>query len=360
MKNIFICFTPYHVLLSCGIALDCGNSAQNYLFVISDFRDATYWVHLLKDWNQSPFTQIECLPGIYDSASIFRRCSTIRKNLTPITQFVSKHGADCVFVFNDGRPEAQGALHFAKKSNKNATGVYVEDGLVAYSSYTSTKRPLHKLLLGKLFYGPWWKDVRVLGTSEWVDEVKAIFPQFVRPVLRLKHVTPIPKHILLELRNQKWPYEYLKALGVEITELDNLDIILIVAHSEFAKRVPEYKQSIEKILSMAKSQDLRLGVKYHPRELLDDFLSLGANGVLVLPQSLPMELLYIIAAAQIKFIIGDISTSLLTAKWLLSNVTVVSIAPLIGQFDLQLIGIFRSLGVKAVSNLEEVRGILCQ
>ena len=361
MKNLFIAFTPYHVLLAYAIARDEESSAENYLFVISDFRDVEPLIHFLEGWSRCPFAQIERLPGMYSQASNFRRRFTIRRNLTTIIESVTRHKVERVYIFHDGRPEAQAALHFANKGNKGAVGIYVEDGAGAYSSYESTKRPLHKLLLAKLFYGPWWQDVRVLGTSRWIDEVKAIFPRLVRPELRLKHVSSIPRHALLELRDQEWLYEYLKTLGVKIAGLNDLDAILIVAHSEFASQIPGYKQVTEDVLSMAKSQNLRLGIKYHPRESQDDFLSVNdTEGILVLPKSLPIELVYILTLEQIRFIIGDISTALLTAKWLLDNAMVVSIAPLLNQTDSQLFETFAELGIKIINNVREIKGILHQ
>lgn len=362
MRNVFIAFTPYHILLSCGIALDQSDLADNCLFIVSDFSDVEPLIHSLEGWNYSPFAQIECLPGIYGQDRKYRRRFISRKNLTTITEFINKHQVSRIYVFHDGRAEAQAALHFAKKDNRDAVGTYVEDGAGAYSSHVPTKRPLHTLLLGKLFYGPWWEGVDVLGTSRWIDEVKAIFPRLVRPELRLKHVTSIPRHALLELRNQEWPYKYLEALGMQIAELEHLEAVLVVAHSEFAARISGYKQAIEDFLAIAKSQALRLAIKYHPREPLTNFLSVAeAEGISILPQSVPIELVYIIASEKIRFVIGDISTSLLTAKWLLSNVTVVSIAPLLGQSDSQpLIKVFRELDIKVVTNFRAIGEMLQQ
>ena len=192
MRNVFITFTPYHILLSCAIAFDKHAQEENYLFVISDFDEAGALIKAMEGWSGCPFAEIESLPGVYGKASMFRRRFTVRRNIAAISKSVKEDKIDRVFVCHDERAEAQAALHFAKKGNKNTVGVYVEDGAGAYSSYRSTKRPLHKLLLGKLFYGPWWADVSVLGTSRWIDEVKAIFPQLVRPELRLKCVNSVP------------------------------------------------------------------------------------------------------------------------------------------------------------------------
>ena len=148
---------------------------------------------------------------------------------------------------------------------------------------------------------------------------------------------------------------------MRVGELSSLDAVLIVKHSEFARGIPGYGHTINETLAIAKIQGLRLAIKYHPREFRGDFLSVGnSKGITVLPQSLPVELLYIITSKQIKFIIGDISTSLLTAKWLLNNAAVISIALLLDQTDPKLLKTFRKLGIKVVENIAEIWSIVRQ
>ncbi len=39
MESVFVAFSPYHVFLSCAIALDQGDSADNYLFAVCNFKE---------------------------------------------------------------------------------------------------------------------------------------------------------------------------------------------------------------------------------------------------------------------------------------------------------------------------------
>jgi len=348
MKNLFIAHTPYNVLLSCGIALEQEGSIENHLIVTRNFSGVGALLYSLKRWELSPFARIEGLPITYGRNGRFKKRFTIRKNIKMIARYVCRHSFGRVYVFNDMKPEAQAALHFAKKSNRNAVGVYVEDGTAAYHSYTVEKRPLYIVLLKKLFWGFWWDEIRIHGTSRWIDEAKAIFPHLLRPEIRSKHVTDISKHSLMELKNLIWPYEYLSRVGVTIDELNNnADVILIVAHSKFANKHSKYKEIVKDILDIITGINLRVAVKYHPRESMGNFLSLtNTKEIMIIPQYLPVELIYILLSEKIKCVIGDVSTSLLTAKWLLDSATIYSLASILGYTDLQLIKSFHKLGIK--------------
>jgi len=128
MRNVFVAFTPYHVLLSCGIALDQESSAENHLIVTSNFSGVGALLYSLKRWELSPFARIEGLPTTYGRNGRFKRRFTIRKNITMIARYVCRHSFGSIYAFNDTKPEAQAALHFAKKDNRNAVGAYVKDG----------------------------------------------------------------------------------------------------------------------------------------------------------------------------------------------------------------------------------------
>jgi len=65
MKNIFLAFTPYHILLSCSIALDYSQIDENFLFIISDFSESDALSRTLKNWQDPPFKKIIFLPGVY-------------------------------------------------------------------------------------------------------------------------------------------------------------------------------------------------------------------------------------------------------------------------------------------------------
>lgn len=349
MRNIFIAFTPYHILLSCGIALDRGTSDKNDLVAISEGVNTELLLQVLQEWNQEIFVNIYRLPGALYEPCLLRRRVASRKNARAVMHIIQGLIVDQVYTFNDARAESQAVLHYAKERNNSAKAIYVEDGAAAYSSGRRKARRRLIRRLGKLYYGSWWEKVIYLGGTPWIDEICVAFPELVRPELRPKRVTELPRSILLGTKIKGLVESISAKFAIDGADLKSLDAILIVAHSEFAKQIDGYREVIDGILASMKRQGLRVAAKYHPREPAGDYLSLsGREKVLDLPQSILVEAIYIQAPKNLKLVIGDISTSLYTAKWLLEEATVISIAPLLKYKDSHLLDVFRKLGIMLV------------
>jgi hypothetical protein len=182
-----------------------------------------------------------------------------------------------------------------------------------------------------------------------------MFPQLVRPELRLKPVAGVPRDALLRLRLEEFPSNYLEAVGMTRSELHCVDLILVVDHMDGVLQIPAYRLAIEQLFASASSHGLRVAVKYHPRDVRRHLFSIAdVPDVLILPQWLPIELVYLLAGHRIRFVVGDVSTGLLTAKWLLDNTTVISLMRMVGREDASLLETFDELGVKLVSNAREI------
>lgn len=357
MKNIFVAFTPYHILLSCSIALDYSQNDENFLFIFSNFSEAETLGRILRNWTKSPFKQIYILPGIYKK-NIFEQKFIVRKHIKIIQNFIRNLKIDNIYVFNDAWPETQALFYYAKKNNKNVVGIYIEDGAGVYNSFLLKKKNCLKLLLSKIFYGIWYKDVVIIGTSQWINRVMAIFPQFVRPELRVNKIIPIKKDNFLKIIKDEVFHNYITSLKINIDKLKKIDVLLILTHSDLIRQFPRYKEAIREIFNIFKTLNLKIAIKYHPSEPLEDFLSVsGEKDILILPKSVPVELFYNFMS-EIKFIIGDTSTSLLTGKWLLEKPEIISISRLLNYFDKYLFNVFRKLDIKLVNNIEEIKNII--
>jgi len=359
VNNIFITFTPYHNILSYSIALKHQKYDNNFLFIISDFFGANNLSNFFKASKSIPFRKVSFLPGLYKEKNRFKRRFIIKNNIKILKSFIDKQHIDNIYVFHDGRPESQFTLYYARKRYKGSIGTYIEDGAGAYSSKCYLKRKKFTLFVEKIFYGFWWRDISVLGTSSLVDQVISIFPKFIRPELKTKRLIALKKEDFLKISKEEIFRNYINLLNTKINDMQTIDVLLIVANSEFIKKYPKYFKIIEKILTTIKFNNLRLMLKYHPREDLEDFLPIiNKEEVFILPKTLPLELLYILNIKLPRLIIGDISTALLTARWLLRDTNIVSIAPLLNYSDYNLFKMFRSNNIKLINNEEEFEKIL--
>lgn len=366
--NIFLAFTPYHVLLAyCMAAKRQQSGERNVLFIISEFPEADTFADSLRVSKRNVFSDVVLLQGEYRKRSIFVKIGMRKKNAALIRDFVRKLRIHTVFVGNDQRVEAQAALYHAKRAWPQSKGVYVEDGTVAYP-FAVPKKSMIRVLLGRVIFGSWWQDIPVPGTSSWIDQTAAIFPSLVRPELKEKEVIPIEKECFLRIKEDPSFMRYIDALGISLGKLQAIDVLFVSHHSETEDRHPRYREVAKHVLAFVREKKLRLAVKYHPRELLGDFLSvrpLGGtrdfqqNDALLLPHAFPLELLYMFAEKPPKLIIGGVSSSLLTAIWLLGNASKVAcLAPLYDYFDPSILEVFQKSNIQLVHTNEELEDII--
>ena len=356
VNSVYIAHTPYHVLLSLYLSLD-QHAHENHLIVIGDTsRLLEFATTINKCWNPSPFKHTTYLSGMYEKSNWLTKQLLKKKNVKFMKKYFQNHSFQNIYVFNDRRPEIQAALYFSKKFGVN-TAIYVEDGSIAYSSYRLRKFPLHIAFLAKLLFGFWWENISFFGGATWIDEVKLLFPDMARPELQLKPISGISKNNLEKLRNPSWIREILLTFNLEVENIKDIDAILVISHSEHVHG-RHYMKWME-VLDLIDNNNLRAAVKYHPGESKKDFLSIrGRERYFLLPQSLPVELLYILLGRQMKYVVGSDSSSLLTARWFLEDVIVCSIAPALGYVEDRLMRVFNRTGIRLIHNLNQLNEIL--
>jgi hypothetical protein len=296
---VFVCFTPYHMLLAYSIALKEGQGKNNYLFAVQEFAEG----ELLS--GNTPFKNIFSLPGTYTENAL-KKLLIRRKNASQIKAFVQDRDIQNVYVCNDARLESQTALKYA-----NAKGIYIEDGLAAYVLFS----PQSKVT----FAAQSSVYVPVLGSSPWIKEMRATFPEYVLPELQRIPVRPVTREDVEKLRSE----EFFSTLKIP----KDIDFCCVLPHSNST-------YSIEPILQQAQDKGFRIAVKYHPRELQRDYLSVEKRkDITVIPQHVPIEMVYLKAQDALKVVVGDVSTALLTAKLLLPDARVVSLSNNIPIFE---------------------------
>jgi hypothetical protein len=360
MKNIFIASTPFPILIFYSIALIYHPMEENILFIVSDFAESLKLANAISQQKQSPFSNVYCLPGGYGRRTRlpgrFLNWIIKAKNVLTIVNFVKKNQIKNVYSGNDADAEGQAMFYLVKKKNQYAQCIFVEEGASAYaSSPLREKKKFLKKLLAKIFYGWWWKEVRLGGTSPWVDKIMVRFPEFLRPELRDKEIIIIKREDFIGLKNNSLFINCVRELNIAEKELNQINILFVLPHSDFFIAGERYKELIKEILKLAQGYELKVAVKYHPREPLGDFFGVRGKEIMILPKSLPLELFYLFSPDSLKFVIGDVSSALLTARWLLNNnVRVISIAPMLNYYDRSLFEVFKKQKIELLDDLNSL------
>lgn len=351
-RNAFIAFTPYHVFLSSILALDEARGEENRLLIMSDFADAGRFADTLKGWSESPFSEVLTLPGAFGARQKLLRQVRYRQNIARVARLFRKQQVSRVFVGNDQRPEAQAALHVLRRYRPRV--IFVEDGLSAYHS--ARRRPVHPIVstFARAAFGRHWEDVGVLGTSRWIDEVRALHPEMLRPELVVKPAKRVSPEAACTVAIQRLSRAYLDACGVRVDMLGRLDTLVSVVHSDVAHALPGYRDTIERVVESLLEGGARIGVKYHPREYKEDFLALDRHGVTLLPRGFPVEMVFTAFPGRFRTVVGDVSTVLLTARWLDPTVQVASLAPILGYTDEGVLTLFRHRGIMCLEDARQL------
>lgn len=348
--QIYLAFTPYHVFLASMIALS-RPECSHVLLVISDF----YALDIVSQLNNSPiFSECIALPGLYRQE---KHLTAIRKNNIKLIDGILKRFAhiDTLFLGTDTRIEAQATAYKAKQKYPDMTIAVIEDGGDFYSSPAdSSKKSFWRILHKKIIFGKWYEDVKIAGLFSYTDDLHVIFPQLIRPEIRHKKIVPIQGQACFSQAYQDFAYDYWRMFEDDYNKIHDADGLLLIAYSGFGKKYSEYPVLIQNICKEAAKKNMQLAVKYHPREKRNDYCNLASMPhITQLSAQTPAEMIYASHPGNLKFVVGDVSSSLLTAKWLLHDeVRVYSVAKMLGIHD-RLFKVFSQINIQLITQLSD-------
>ncbi|WP_137286129.1 polysialyltransferase family glycosyltransferase [Halorussus salinisoli] len=347
MKSLYIAHTPYHVLLASTLAASAEEDRERHLVSVLD-SDMAELLRSLELDEDPPFDHVYSIPGTLDTTG---RRGELRKkvNSLRVRRYVNCERPDELYTFNDHRPESQAAFDAL---GDDVRRIYVEDGTAAYARFPPADEWTRLgYLKAKLFYGPWRRNPRLLGTTDWIDEVRLVFPDHALPEVRANPVVPIPRESVLVLADADWFRRYVEQSGVDET-LDRLDALVFVTHSNYVGDISNYVELLETLVDRLTERGFRVGLKYHPREKQKAF-EFDRDDVEVLSRGVSAEVLYV-ADPTLDFVVGGMSTALLTARWLLDDATVVSLTEVLQQSNRELPDVFERLGIHVPESRSEV------
>ncbi len=345
--HVFFASSPRHVLIAAGVALSDAVEGDAHLYFIEHIprADVEEWLEILAGWSESPFRSVTRLGGDWraalgDGGTLPRfvakrlvKSRLRRANRALLADDFSKLTPEKVWVGCDTYYESQLALSFAKRHRPGARGAYLEDGTAAYAR-TFREGRLSRLLRLKrvgdlakrLTYGSWWRGVRVQGTSPWIDEAWLAFPELAIADLAGKELHTLAPEAFSGAAFRGFAERAARAFGADPEALASTSLILVATRSTVARYVPGYVESMRLLVSELVDSGVRVAVKLHPREPEPDFLSFrGQVGVDIVPGALPFELLLRLVRDPEPFVIGDISSALLSARWLRPDARVIAL-----------------------------------
>jgi len=351
VKRYFLVMSPYNLLLSYSLAM---RSHENVLILLPFFRDETLISAFMASNNEDEVFEDIIMLKSYKYKSIVAASlkagkelglSAFLKNLKCRTEtyirdrIYNKRIIDSiplknseVFTFNDTLFESQ--LLMSKNRENNGKNYYVEDGLAVYLKHPSPSPripPLtHFISLNKFLGRSRYSDIKHHATHPLLDGCIVNYPEMVRDDIKVE-VTPLPpykeflsKSAFVSNVVSHYNLSFVEDAGRELCMIlpGNLFEISMFYGIPLQDLLDIYIEIIEVL-----KDEMDVIIKFHPREPLEvmDKLKAIDDSVLALNSSIPSELLFIYAKDNLRAVIGDISTNLVSATFL-SNSSVISTA----------------------------------
>ncbi|MDJ1431981.1 glycosyltransferase family 52 [Halostagnicola sp. A-GB9-2] len=329
--DFYFSSTPYHILLSFAVAREHPDE-QNILCVRSSSEGVAVLTRCIEKHPSSPFEEVYYLSNSYGQSTNKKR---LLKAISAfkVLKIVREYDVKTIFVFNDISGDVQMFLSLLRS---NVDVAYIEDGSAAYNG-SARDWSTTEIIARKVFFGPWWRRITVIGTGGYSDTIWTTHSEMTRHELSTLDHKQIPSENLLE--DVGWIDQYLKEVW-SLETVPKIESVVLLPHSSILQS-DEYKQgTLENVIATYNMNNT--AIKYHPREEHES--RFGFDPRFEIPQSIPAEILYM-KCGDLNKVIGDLSTSLLTAKWLRSDIDVISYGPAVGRFDQNLYDTFDQLGI---------------
>lgn len=300
--HLFLASTPFNVMVSSMVALDLPETDTAELWLIDQPPQQNAFMSRIHLWEKSPFFHIKTVSrqakGIKDKIN---RSANLRRLQADMNLIAPDH----LYTGNDRRIEFQWLM---AHSEKKLTGHYIDDG-----TYTYIGRQTHwfsdQILdnaLKKLSYGLWWQQPISIGASPWINIAHVAFPEKVVDALKTKDLLPLPDNLqdrrFLNLAN---------LFESAMIGLNQLDALLILPHESVRSK------TTEKRLLNALKRFRSPGIKSHPRSTSP----LKVSTATIVEAGMPVEIL-LTQFDRDTVIIGDVSSALLTTRWLRPDLNV--------------------------------------
>ena len=354
-RLLFLPSTPLNILVSAALACHLRQEqagdfhAEIWLIDQKNLANNPY-LKALENWVESPFQSIKILPGVAKGRA---KLAERKQNFQTIEQGLAEFHPNIIATGSDRRIEFQYAMHRMERQGTQAQGWYLDDGLYSYAG-----RPYHPIkdginsLIKKLAYGFWWQEPKTIGASNWIQQAWLFQPEQAHPLLANKQLNILPAEWFQTPEIQA--LSKLVRTDLANQDLQAISLLLLLPHPADQAKMKDYASSIKNYLRHITEQGAKVAVKYHPRQSLDDEFQLAKmSNVTLIPKSLAFEYLLADLAPQTQ-IVGDISTVLLTAKWLRNDLSVTGVfdpndayaqqfRPYFAQFDINIIENLTSL-----------------
>lgn len=344
MRNLFICHTQAHLILSCGLALGRFRSAENHLILFQDFllKDE------LKERLDKVFAKTLYLQSIYpQELNTFKeKLRNYPVNDRKVKEFMLEP-YDKVFTVCDTIYPEQKCMQLAYKLNHNTDFCWLEDGIIAYFQNAEIRGGLDSNGLLRTLRRMYFKYVKGIGSFYDRDFVEFGGCKYNKTVYCLYSDAVREPYKSQRIMNSILDDEYLVGLKAMYSKselpIKKGDIILLMDKLETYSYPDKVKASIDAFVRENLTAGKRIFCKFHPREteVWDIF-----GGCDTLEKTVGAESMYLSLADEASQItvVGIKSAGVMSAQKL--GFKTISLFSSCGEDNPELVKFFKAIGIE--------------
>ncbi len=323
--SVYFASTILHLYAAASIAAEREYETAHLIFIDQPEDQEFPLYSLVQQWDSSPFSSVKLLPGRFKG--IINKLKKRKQLFNSLENIISDLKPNNIFVGNDRRIEFQFSMHIAKSLDLNTQGHYMDEGTFTYVGRKASSSFSDAIIdnwLKKLSYGLWWKNPLTVGESAWINIVHVAFPGLIDQRLKKKIIEPLNHNAFTSGAMMELSTNILDFYMFDSNKLSDLDALFTLPHESLFTNHSGYRTQILNQIKDLKDQGLNVAAKYHPRNSDPDALSLLDAGVELIPAGISFEAILPLLPAK-THIIGDLSSTLLIARWLRPELEVTSI-----------------------------------
>lgn len=342
--SIYFASTILHLYAAASIAAGRKNETAHLVFIDQPEDKDFPLFSIVEQWQSSPFESVRLYPGRFKGLrnKLKKRKQLFNKLDDLITQLKPQN----IFVGNDRRIEFQFSMHIAETLGLKTKGHYMDEGTFTYVGRKASSTFSDAIIdnwLKKLSYGLWWKNPQTVGESAWISDIHVAFPELIDDRLTQKVISQLDHKKFTSSEMLQLSESILNFYQVEAERLSSLDGLVTLPHESLFIQNPEYRTTLLQQIDEMKARGLHVAAKYHPRNSAPDVLNLAEAGVDLLPAGVSFEAILPLLPTS-THIIGDLSSTLLIARWLRPELKVTSICS--GEGNPDFIKLFNALDIE--------------
>ena len=336
--NVFMPFTPYHILLCFSLMLE--NKNEKNLILLGDYDTTIFSANLLAnlfpDVNVeiAPMSKIKARNNVQD---FFIKQKMLRniKNIIKIQKEINRF-----YYFMECHVATAYALYLIKMQNPNMKSIFVEDGIGTYVTLEHKTKNFFEIFADRLIYGAWHKNIILPGTLDKESSIAALRPEKLPSIFDIKEKITIKSNFFKseELKNR---------ISIYINkQFNNIKLIFILDNEDYVAS-KEYKEIVLNFIEKYGCSKNEIAFKFHPS---DKRRLVFYDNMNIITSNIPMELVCFLYHDTLENIIGGLSTAMITAYWLLSDVNIKAVFPKkyidVTPYAENILEIYNSCGIK--------------